>query len=61
MVPFAYTYIFFFSFVVMLETKRENVLLFATVSVVFAVGVFVLWGPAFRQKRRSKLGTFHFN
>lgn len=39
----------------MLETKRENVLLFATVSVVFAVGVFVLWGPTFRQKRRSQV------
>jgi hypothetical protein len=57
-------YIFFFSlfflFAVMLDTKRENVLLFATVSVVLAVGVFVFWGPTFRQKRRSKLDTYHF-
>jgi hypothetical protein len=58
MVPFC---LYFFFFAVMLETKRENILLFATVSVVFAVGVFVLWGPSFRQKRRSKLGTFHFS
>lgn len=58
MVPFAYTYFFF---AVMLETKRENVLLFATVSVIFAAGVFVLWGPTFRQKRRSKLSTFNFS
>jgi hypothetical protein len=54
-------HIFPFLFAVMLETKRENVLLFATVSVVFAVGVFVLWGPTFRQKRRSKLDTFRFS
>jgi hypothetical protein len=45
----------------MLETKCENVLLFATVSVVLAVGVFVLWGPTFRQKRRSKLDICHFS
>jgi hypothetical protein len=45
----------------MLETKRENVLLFATLSVVLAVGVFVFWGPTFRQKRRSKLDTYHFS
>lgn len=45
------------SFAVMLDTKRENVLLFATVSVVLAAGVFILWGPTFRQKRRGKLDT----
>lgn len=39
----------------MLETKRENVLLFATVSVVLAAGVFILWGPTFRQKRRGHI------
>jgi len=43
------------SFAVMLETKHENVLLLATVSVVLAAGVFILWGPTFRQKRRGKL------
>lgn len=37
----------------MLETKHENVLLLATVSVVLAAGVFILWGPTFRQKRRG--------
>lgn len=41
----------------MLDTKRENVLLFATVSVVLAAGVFILWGPTFRQKRKGKLDT----
>ena len=41
----------------MLETKHENVLLLATVSVVLAAGVFILWGPTFRQKRRGKLDT----
>jgi hypothetical protein len=45
----------------MLETKRENAILFATVSVVLAVGVFVFWGPTFRQKRRSKLDAYNFN
>ena len=50
---------FFFvsSFAVMLETKHENVLLLATVSVVLAAGVFILWGPTFRQKRKGKLDT----
>jgi hypothetical protein len=50
-------HIFFFA--VMLETKRDNVLLFATVSVVLAVGAFILWGPLFHQKRRGKLDAVH--
>ncbi|KDR23101.1 ubiquitin carboxyl-terminal hydrolase 30 homolog isoform X2 [Zootermopsis nevadensis] len=37
------------------ETKRENVLLFATVSVILAVGAFIFWGPLFHQKRRGKV------
>jgi hypothetical protein len=45
----------FFPITVMLETKYENVLLFATLSIVVAVGAFILWGPTSRQKRKGKL------
>jgi hypothetical protein len=51
---------YMFLFAVMLETKRENALLFASLSVVLAVGAFILWGPLFHQKRRGKLDAVHF-
>ncbi|XP_069688987.1 ubiquitin carboxyl-terminal hydrolase 30 homolog isoform X1 [Periplaneta americana] len=39
----------------MYDIKRENLFLFATVTVALAIGAFILWGPTYRRKRKGQI------
>lgn len=39
----------------MWDSNRENVLLIATLSLILAIGTFILWGPTTRNKRKGHI------